>query len=157
MVANDDSMAELPNTEKSPFSPQIPEDEFGIWLTKGPELQPEGEEHPVILLGAYRITPKTDRKYGGNILNGILILAVEAERLQIYKGVFNEDVIPLDDLIPRVSEEPKTDQDSALLAVEGYFNFDLKQICHLPDAAAEYFVFAVLEEYKTETLVIEIE
>jgi hypothetical protein len=154
-ITEETKMMELPNTEQTNLSPPIPESAFGIWLSKD-HLKTGGDRKPqVVFSGSYRVTSEIERKYRRSILDGILIFAVDSRTLQVYKGVFNADEIPVE--IP--GSKPlvhREESESALVAVEGYFNFDLIRLCSLPATPGQYFVFAMLDFYKTESVITDI-
>ena len=161
-IVNESFLSELPNSEESYFSPEISfspdisKYEFGLWLNKGPTIKDKNGKMRIVLFGAFRITPEIEKKYRRTIDDAISIRATNLKTKEIYKGSLVEGEIPLDNLFPEPKEKNESKGESALEAAEGYFNFELRKTCHLPDIQAIYSVSVSLADYKAEISSVEV-
>ena len=89
---------------------------------------------------------------GGDVIEEILLVAVDAATQETYSGKMEP--------IPNPEERPDDlgggPVDTEGLLVETYFNPNLAEDLALPERPAEYIVYAVLGEYKSNTVRIRV-
>ncbi len=88
---------------------------------------------------------------GGEVHGAILLVAVDAATQETFSG----KMTAINNPVPPPDELPQGGPTEGLL-IESYFNPNLVEVLELPERPAEYIVYAVLGEHKSNTVRIRV-
>lgn len=89
----------------------------------------------------------------GEVTAEILLVAVEAKTQQTWSG----KMVPIRNPEPRPGNLGGEPVETEGMLIESYFNPNLVETLDLPETPAEYIVYAVLGQYKSNTVRIRVE
>lgn len=148
--------------DETPCSPVIDDPDFeGIVLnapesvayTPGDPPVPGSDAFADVRVCGTACVDQAYRGLHGRVHEEILLVAVDSATQQTYSGKMEPIVNPEE----RPADLGGGPVDTEGLLVESYFNPNLAEVLELPERPAEYLVYAVLGEMKSNTVRIRVE
>lgn len=136
-------ITETIGAERSPYTPQIPEDQFVIKFTAKPAVSEDGPT--VALFIAYRLGQPYLAMYGGELKNAINIVAIHVDSGRVYFAPpVGENAISLS--LTMKDEKDIGSTENLASATSSFFDVDLCRLLALHPEGGSYHVFLWMDD-----------